>query len=301
MPVKAIVTGGAGFIGSHLVELLLEEGVQTHVIDNLSTGSLSNVHPLAVVHVADVRSDRTIELIVREQPDIVYHLAAQADVSRSIEDAEFDADVNIIGTVKLLEACKLTGRSKLVLASTSSVYGHLHKSLICENDSVAPASFFGLSKLTAESYIRLFHKLYHVPYTILRIANVYGPRQTPKGEGGVIAVFIDKIRKGLPLTIHGDGEQTRDFVYVKDVARAALSTLYRGHQNTFHVSTATPTSINQLIAILSDFEQVALPVRHGPSRIGDIKHSCLDNYNARIYLGWRPTTVLAHGLIETFR
>lgn len=301
MTVKAFVTGGAGFIGSHLAEALLESGVQTHVLDNLSSGSLSNVHPLAVAHACDIRSDEAVRTILREKPDILFHLAAQADVGRSIEDPAFDADVNITGTINLLEACLKAGVGKIVFASTSAVYGNLQKELIDEGDPALPVSYYGLSKWAAENYIRLYYRLYGLPYTILRYGNVYGPRQTAKGEGGVIAVFAEKIRKGLTLNIHGDGEQTRDFIYVKDVARANIAAIDGGHAETIQVSTAVKTSVNEIVAHMAHIRGAPLSVQHTPARLGDIRHSCLDNRKAHSLLIWQPVTDLAAGLYETLR
>ncbi|NRF95278.1 NAD-dependent epimerase/dehydratase family protein [Paenibacillus frigoriresistens] len=213
---KAVVTGGAGFIGSHLVEELLAEHVEVHIIDNLISGKQKYVNPQAIFHLADISSEQIKSLIEDIRPDVVFHLAAQADVQRFIQNPGYDAMVNLVGTIYLLEACRDAAVSKFIFASISAVYGNLQKEQIVETDPICPISYYGISKYAAESYIRVFHQLYGLPYTILRYGNVYGPRQTPKGEGGVVAVFMERIQKGTPLTIHGDGEQTRDFVYVKD-------------------------------------------------------------------------------------
>ncbi len=196
---KALVTGGAGFIGSHLVRALADSGIRVHVLDNLTTGNVANVDPRAVMHMADIRSSETRTLLIRESPDIVFHLAAQADVQQSIHRPDEDADVNVMGTIHLLQACHEVGVSKLIFASTSGVYGELQKQCIQEDDPVEPISGYGLSKLTAESYIRLFHRLYGMNYTILRYGNVYGPGQAAKGEGGVVALFYGSTEKREPL------------------------------------------------------------------------------------------------------
>jgi UDP-glucose 4-epimerase len=297
---KAVVTGGAGFIGSHLVDKLVATGFEVHVIDNLQSGHLYNVHPQAAFHEEDVRSKDSKEIIVREKPDVVFHLAAQADVQRSMNDPSYDADVNIMGTVNLLEACLAASVKKLVFSSTSGVYGNLQRDLISEEDPAAPISYYGLSKWTAEAYIRIFSLLHGIPFTILRYGNVYGPRQMPKGEGGVIAVFTKKIKSGLPLHIHGDGEQTRDFVFVKDVVLANIAAIKFGHQETVHISTGHSTSINNLVQMLKRIHGSDIETRHSPAIEGDICNSCLDCRKAYRQLQWQPQVGMMNGLIETY-
>jgi UDP-glucose 4-epimerase len=296
---KAIVTGGAGFIGSHLVEALVCQGIQVSVIDNLVSGEQRRIHPSAVLNRMDIRSNEAKDLIVREKPDVVFHLAAQTDVQKSLLDPKYDADVNVCGTINLLEACREAGGGKLIFASTSAVYGNLQKERISEENPVAPISYYGLSKWSAESYIGLFYQLYDIPYTILRFSNVYGPGQTPKGEGGVVAVFLDRIHACKPLTIHGDGEQTRDFIYVKDVVGAMLAAIERGDQQTAHVSSSNKTSINKLVSMLSRIRGADFEVVYTAARIGDIEHSCLDNSKASLLLHWQPVMDLWDGLTET--
>ncbi|MBX9957272.1 GDP-mannose 4,6-dehydratase [Peribacillus simplex] len=297
---KAIVTGGAGFIGSHLVEKLILNGAEVHVLDNMISGHSEYVHPNAIIHTEDICSEVAGQIIMREKPDVVFHLAAQADVSRSILEPHYDADVNINGTINILKACHESSVSKLIFSSTSGVYGNLQKDLISEDDLTGPISYYGLSKLTAESYIRLFHQLYGLPYTILRYGNVYGPRQTAKGEGGVVAVFLEKLKKGMPLSIHGDGEQTRDFIYVKDIVDANIASVNRGNQETIQVSTAQKTSVNQLLEMLTLIHGSKVNTVHSAERTGDIKHSCLDNRKARQSLNWYPKTDIFQGLTETY-
>lgn len=297
---KVLVTGGAGFIGSHLVDALVSMGTAVHVVDNLSTGQRENVHPRAILHVLDVCSQEAKDLIVREQPDVVFHQAAQVDVQRSIREPEYDANVNIVGTINVLEGCCQASVKKFIYASSCAVYGDLATDLITEEHFTRPVSFYGVSKLTPESFIRLFHRIYGIPFTILRYANVYGPRQTAKGEGGVVAIFLDRIRKGLPLVIHGDGEQTRDFVYVKDVVTANLAAVQQGHQEIIQIGTSARTSVNQLVEYLEGIHGSRIPVEYGPERPGDIRHSCLDNRKARRVLGWTPRYNAAAGLQETY-
>ncbi|KIL41617.1 UDP-glucose 4-epimerase [Gordoniibacillus kamchatkensis] len=298
---KAVVTGGAGFIGSHLAEALAAEGMTVHVIDNLSTGRPDYVPASVTMHNLDIRSEEARQLIVSIRPDIVFHQAAQVDVQRSVRDPDFDASINIAGTANMLQACAQAAVNKIVYASSCAVYGDLQEALIEEHHRTEPISFYGISKLTPESYIRLFHRLYGLGYTILRYANVYGPRQTPKGEGGVVAIFLDRIGKGLPLIVYGDGNQTRDFVYVKDVVRANVAAAKRGDGQIVQVGTAVPTSIDELVAKLRDIHGAELAVEYRQERPGDIKHSCLSKAKAGSVLAWQPHYDLYCGLKETYR
>lgn len=297
---KIIVTGGAGFIGSHLVDALIKRGHEVHVLDNLTTGQLKNLNPKAIPHFVDICKGRAKELIIEVKPEVVYHLAAQADVGRSVTNPSFDAEVNINGTINILEACSELSVKKLIFASTSAVYGNLETDLLKEEDITAPTSYYGLSKLTAESYIRMFNELYALPYTILRYANVYGPRQIPKGEGGVVAVFLDRLARGRSLTIHGDGEQTRDLIYVKDVVEANLAALKLGNGQTLHVSTSQRTSINDMVKRLETLHHQPIKTIRAIGRIGDIKHSCLDNRKAMQFLNWSPKIDILDGLSKTY-
>lgn len=298
---KVIVTGGAGFIGSHLTQVLLEQQAEVYVIDNLSTGKAGNVPGRARLCQFDICQPEAEELIVSLAPDYVFHLAAQADVQRSLADPGEDSRVNIAGTLRILGALRRLGKGKLIMASTSGVYGALDKPLIGACDPVAPISFYGLSKSTAEAYIRLYHELFGTAYTILRYGNVYGPGQTPKGEGGVVAVFNEQLKKGGPLTVYGDGEQTRDFIYVADIAAANLAAMRSGNGRTLHVSTGIPTSINTLIERIAEVTGRALTVHYAPGKPGDIRHSCLDPAETREVLGWTSTYSLKEGLLRTLQ
>lgn len=297
---KAIVTGGAGFIGSHLVEELIKKGFKVHILDNLTTGSMKNVHPAAVFHSVDIRDKRAKEVILEEKPDIVFHLAAQADVGKSISEPNYDASVNINGTINILEACHEADVKKIIFASTSAVYGDFKTDALSERDPTVPISYYGVSKLSAESYFRLFYQLYKLPFTILRYGNVYGPRQLSKGEGGVVAVFLDRIKKGELLTIHGDGGQTRDFIYVKDIVQANLAAMDRGHQETFNVSTGRTTSVSQLVSYFEKIHGSPIDTVQVDGKKGDIKHSCLNNQKAIHSLDWNPVFDIYHGLEETY-
>lgn len=298
---KAIVTGGAGFIGSHLVEELINQSMEVHVIDNMTFGKSQNVHPLAIIHTMDIRSADARNVIVKVKPDVVFHLAAQADVTQSINHPFDDASININGTINMLEACHEANVKKFVFASTSAVYGDLQVNRLSEEDSTEPISYYGLSKLTAEAYIKQFNKLYQLPFTILRYGNVYGPRQQAKGEGGVVAIFIDKLVKGDPITIFGNGEQTRDFIYVKDIAHANIAAIENGDNEIIQVGTGERTSVNRLIDLLEQIGGGTIETKYSDSKPGDIKHSCLDNTKANQLLKCAPYTHIFNGLEETYK
>ena len=297
---KVAVTGGAGFIGSHLTDYLLKEGYEVHILDNYSSGHYFPEHPNVVLHEVDIRSERAQAIIEAEKPAFVFHLAAQADVTRSINNPCEDADININGTINILEGCRKANVKKIIFSSTSAVYGNLQKETIEEHDRTSPISYYGLSKLSAEQYIQLYQVLYGLDFTILRYGNVYGPRQTAKGEGGVIAVFMDRMKEGSCLKIHGDGKQTRDFVFVEDVVKANIAAMTSGSNDIFHVSTNKPTSINQLAEILLELHPDSLETIHVTSRTGDIKHSCLLNEKCCEQLGWKPEYSISEGLQKTY-
>ncbi|MCR8645184.1 GDP-mannose 4,6-dehydratase [Paenibacillus sp. N1-5-1-14] len=298
---KAIVTGGAGFIGSHLVHALVSKGLEVHVIDNLSTGHADRLPHQSELYQLDINDPETKNLVLHIKPHVVFHLAAQADVSTSIQLPAMDAEVNINGTIQLLEACYESGVQKFIFASTSAVYGDLQRELLSESDPTNPISFYGLSKWAAECYIRMFHHFYKLPYTILRFANVFGPGQTPKGEGGVVAIFLEKIKEELPLIIHGDGEQTRDFIYVKDVVEANIAAMSHASCRTLHVSTGTQTTINELAEKLQSIHDSRVAIVRTTHRHGDIRHSCLDPRLAKQHLNWSPQYDVLTGLTQTYR
>lgn len=297
---KAVVTGGAGFIGSHLVEGLIIKGFEVHIIDNLSSGKLDNVHSHVHIHVLDICSIEAKEVILRIKPDVVFHLAAQADVTTSINKTIEDASININGTINMLDACKEAGVKKFIFASTSAVYGDIQKDLITEDDLTNPISYYGHSKLTAEKYIQLYNKYHQLPYTILRYGNVYGPRQIAKGEGGVIAIYIKALNNREPLKVYGDGNQTRDFIHVLDVVQANLASIENGAKEIIHVSTGQSTSINQIIETLRKIHDDEINVVYQPAKPGDIKHSCLNYKKAKSLLKVAPLYNIQDGLRQTY-
>lgn len=297
---KVLVTGGAGFIGSHVVDKLIGHGFEVCIVDNLSSGRQENINPLAKLYVSDIiEKKRLSEIFDIEHPDFVVHHAAQIDVQASLRDPVMDAENNIIGTLSLVKCCASYGVKKIIYASSAAVYGNPVYLGLDEEHPVKPISFYGISKHTPEHYLQVFAHLSQVRYTILRYANVYGPRQDPKGEGGVAAIFADKLLSKQSPVIYGDGEQTRDFVYVKDVAAANLAALKLGDNEVFNISCNSQTSVNQLFEMCRDILQSsAKPIYKAP-RPGDIVHSYMDNSKAKTRLGWSPEYSLYQGLRDT--
>ncbi|MDA8097304.1 MAG: NAD-dependent epimerase/dehydratase family protein [Clostridia bacterium] len=298
---RVLVTGGAGFIGSHIVDHLIGAGAAVVVVDNLSTGREENLHPRAQFYNIDITDPALSEVFAREQPEVAIHEAAQASVDISVTSPEADAETNILGTLNLLEAARTAGTRKVVYASSAAVYGEPTYLPIDEAHPVAPLSPYGASKFTPELYLAAYRRLYGLDYVALRYANVYGPRQDALGEGGVVAVFAGRLCRGEHLEIHGDGNQTRDFVHVEDVARANLKALESGTALVCNISTGEPTSVNELVCSFAAVTGREPAVSYGPAREGDIRHSRLDNLRARRYLDWTPVRDLKEGLEETLR
>ncbi len=297
-----IVTGGAGFIGSHLVDRLLADQHEVLVIDNLSTGSRDNVNSKAQFVEMDIRSAELESLFKEFKPQYVFHEAAQTMVPISMADPALDCDVNLMGLINVLNACVAAKVEKIIMPSSAAVYGDLTSLPLDETMTGHPASFYGLTKLTTESYLRLYEENFGLPYICFRYANVYGPRQGHGGEGGVISIFCEQLQQGQELVVFGDGDQTRDFVYVADVVAANMLALeHPDITGVYNVSTETSTSLNELIVA---FEQVVghpITVQHEPARIGDIKHSLLSIKKVARDLSYKPSIELLEGLKETFK
>jgi UDP-glucose 4-epimerase len=297
---KVLVTGGAGFIGSHIVDHLINRGDQVVVVDNISTGKEEQIHPEASFYRVDLTSPQLLEVFEKEKPEVVIHQAAQIDVQTSVLDPITDANINIIGTIHLLEASRKTGVRKVIYASSAAIYGNPAYLPIDEQHPIQPLSGYGVSKYTPEHYLSVYHSLYGLEYTILRYANVYGLRQEPHGEGGVISIFINKVITDQTMRIFGDGEQTRDYIYVEDVARANLAATTHGNGEVLNIGTGVSTSLNEIIEMFNTITGKKIPVEYGPERPGDIKHSYFNNEKARSVLAWEPQVTLLEGLRQTY-
>ena len=298
---KVLVTGGAGFIGSHIVDHLLAAGNEVVVLDDLSTGSLQNLNPEAAFVKMNILDDGLMQVFERERFDSVCHLAAQTSVSHSVEHPEFDAQVNVAGTLKVLEGCRRTGVSRIIFASSAAVYGDVVTLPVPENSLPRPTSFYGLSKLTGEQYIQMYQTLYGLPYVILRYANVYGERQGDRGEGGVVSIFTRCLQQGEVLTVFGDGSQTRDFIYVGDVAAANVQAICSRETNRIlNISTQTENSVNQLIKLLAEISGREIAIENQAARAGDILRSMLCSEEAKKALEWIPATSFKEGLTRTY-
>ena len=297
---KVLLTGGAGFIGSHVVDHLLVRGHEVVVVDDLSSGKRENVPDGAVFYERDVR-DGCAEVFEEFVPEALCHQAAQMDVRRSVREPAFDADVNVIGTIQLLENCVRYNVGKVVFASTGgAVYGEQNEFPAPESHPQYPISPYGVSKLAGERYLNYYHAQYRIRYVALRYANVYGPRQDPHGEAGVVAIFSGNLADGRTSTINGTGTQTRDYVYVKDVALANVLALEgEAPSGAYNIGTGNETSVNRLYELLREIPGENLPPEQGPAKPGEQLRSSVDPAKAARVLGWRPETKLTAGLEAT--
>ena len=297
---KVLVTGGAGFIGSHVADRLLKDGHEVVILDDLSTGHVEHLNPAARFYQMDIQSPWLDELFKIERPEAVLHEAAQASVRHSVEDPGFDATVNILGTVTLLQASVRHGVRRFLFASTGgALYGDADVIPTPEDYPTLPVSPYGASKLAAEVYLRTFHALHGLSYTALRYANVYGPRQDPHGEAGVVGIFARRLLGADTARINGDGKQTRDFVYVGDVADANARALASDAVGSFNVGTGVETDINTIFQLLTRLSGNHQPEVHGPAMPGEQRRSVVDARKIQKMMGWRSQTSLEAGLEAT--
>ena len=298
---KVLVTGGAGFIGSHVVDLFIESGYEVVVVDNLSTGRVSNLNPKATFYPLDIRSPQLADVFKKERPDIVDHHAAQMDVRRSTYEPIYDADVNILGSINLIECAKTYEVDHFVYISTGgAVYGEPEYLPCDEEHPIKPICQYGASKHTVEHYLYMYNYNYGLNYTVLRYPNVYGPRQDPKGEAGVVAIFTGQMLAGEQIVINGDGEQERDFVYVEDCARANLMAVSgRGANGIYNLGFGKPNSVNDIYMNLKDITGYERDAIYGPAKVGETRRIFLDAGKAQTELGWQPMVELYDGLEKT--
>jgi UDP-glucose 4-epimerase len=309
MTARALITGGAGFIGSHVADLFLGNGYEVEIIDDLSSGKATNVPESAALHRISVTSPEAARVVGEGRFDVLVHLAAQMDVRRSVADPVFDATTNIVGIVNLLEAVRHSGRkTRVVFTSTGgAIYGDFNKPPNIETNPKEPDSPYAISKLSSEYYLAYYGRIHGLEHVSVRFGNVYGPRQDPHGEAGVVAIFCSRILAGKPLTIFGDGEQTRDYVYVGDVANAvwlgatfALPRAGTVDERSFNIGTGLGTSVLEVARLLQDAAGSSVEIKFEPPRPGELLESFLNVEKARTVLGWQPRVSLADGLAETF-
>lgn len=301
---RTMVTGGAGFIGSALVDRLLAEGHEVDVVDDLSGGSLSNLADARAaggraltIHQLDVRVPETTDLVVRRRPAVIFHLAAQVDVQVSVADPVLDADVNVLGSLRVLEGARLAGTDRVVFAASVGLYGEPEPSElpVAESHPHRPLSPYGVAKKAVIDYLVAYRELHALEFSALALGNVYGPRQAPHGEAGVVAIFADALARGRPVTIFGDGEQTRDYVYVDDVVDAFARAASKAGGLVCNIGTGRETTVNELLRTMASVAGVVPELQHAAGRPGELKRSVLDSTRARIHLGWRPWTTLEVG------
>ncbi len=298
---RILILGGAGFIGSHLVELLNNKSNHEMVVlDNLSSGLRNNIPQNIQFYKMDIRDHELDTVFKKHQFDVVVNLAAQTMVPFSLKQPDVDADINILGLINVLECCRKYSVKRIIFSSSAAVYGNNANVPLTENEPLTPTSFYGISKMVAEHYLRVYHELYGLDGIVLRFANVYGERQGNGGEGGVVSIFSRRIAEGLPLTLFGDGGQTRDFVYAGDIAEAIAAALNAKGSLVLNVSNGIEVSINELINTFAAVSNKHLEVEHDDAREGDIYRSCLDNTALIKALNTAPQTSLQTGLAKTY-
>ncbi|HEV3234702.1 MAG TPA: NAD-dependent epimerase/dehydratase family protein [Candidatus Dormibacteraeota bacterium] len=297
---KVMITGGAGFIGSNIADRLAQEGHELIVLDDLSSGAREQVPGGANFYQMELDSRWIGRVVGREKPDAICHLGAQISVRRSVEDPYFDAHVNIMGSLQLIEAARRQNVKRFLFASTGgAIYGDTDVMPTPESHLAMPVSPYGTSKLSVEHYLHCFHSMYGLSYAALRLANVYGPRQDPHGEAGVVAIFSRALLSGKTPTINGDGTQTRDYVYVGDVVEAFVAALGSDVSGSFNVGTGVETDVNALYDLIAAAAGSSAPAAHGPAKPGEQRRSALDTTLIKETIGWTPRTTLAEGIPQT--
>jgi len=300
--VRVLVTGGAGFIGSNIVDALISAGHEIAIIDNLSTGKEENINPEASFFHIDITDFEALEGIFQNfKPEIVFHVAAQIDLRKSVEEPSFDAEVNVVGSVNLFSLCIQYGVKRIIFSSTGgALYGEREKIPANENSSIEPLSPYGVSKYCTEQYLNYFKRLYGIERVILRYGNVYGPRQDPFGEAGVIAIFTNKILNGETLTVYGDGNQTRDYIFIEDVVRANLLSI-EGKEGIYNIGTNVETSVNHIIELFSKILEKDIKPIYTQPRKGEVYRISLNTEKAKMELGFEVKFTFEEGLRKTIQ
>jgi UDP-glucose 4-epimerase len=299
---KALVTGGAGFIGSHVVDALIQRGYQVVAVDNLSTGNLENINPAATFYQADICNSELEGIFEKEAPELVNHQAAQTVIQKSMEDPVFDANQNILGSLNLILQCLRFGVKKIIYASSGgAVYGEPKYRPVDESHPVNPISYYAISKHTVEHYLHLAHLQHSLGYVVLRYSNVYGPRQNPEGEAGVVAIFTRQMLQGKRLIIFGKGDKTRDYIHVSDVVTANLLAMEKDENGIYNIGTGVETSDQEMFNLLAELTGYQGNPHYAPVREGELYKICLDSSIAQRELGWQPRFLLGEGLRETVK
>lgn len=300
VPKTILVTGGAGFIGSHLVDKLMELGAKVIVLDDLSTGKLTHLPRGVNFHHGSITESTVEEIFHKEKPNVVFHMAAQISTSSSVRDPVQDAQTNILGTLRLLDAARHHGIEKFIYSSTGgALYGDPEENPCTEDQPIRPLSPYGISKLVGEQYLDLYHRIYRLNYTSLRYGNVYGPRQDPKGEAGVIAIFCMNMLKNSPPRIFGTGDQERDFIYVNDVVEANILAMEQRTVGPYNIGTGISCSVNDIFSMLSANLKFRKAPIYSPNRMGDVHQISLDATKALTEMGWRAKVDIQDGLSYT--
>ncbi|MEW6096126.1 MAG: NAD-dependent epimerase/dehydratase family protein [bacterium] len=297
---KILITGGAGFIGSCIVDRLINQGDEVIIVDNLSTGKEKNINQSAKFYKLDIQDPKIEDIFKHDQIDVVNHHAAQIDVRKSVSDPIFDTNINILGSINLLQLCVKYNVKKFIFASSGgTVYGEQRFYPATEEHPTQPICPYGINKLAIEHYLYYYYTIYNLKYIVLRYANIYGPRQDPWGEAGVVAIFINKMLTKEQPIINGDGEQTRDYTYIDDVVDANILAMNSTTTGIFNVGTGVETSVNKLFSMMLDTMKTTVKEVHGPAKEGEINRSCLDYTKAKEILGWQPKIQFEDGIKKT--
>lgn len=298
---KVLVTGGAGFIGSNIADAVIAKRHKAVILDDLSSGNLKNVNNKAEFYKADIADEKAVfEIFKKEKPDAVIHCAAQIDVRKSVADPKYDADINILGSLNILEACVENNTKKIIFASSGgTIYGECGNKAPCEKTFPDPLSPYGIAKYCVENYIKFYGAIHGLKYTVLRYANVYGPRQDPKGEAGVVAIFAGKMLNNEPVTVFGSGKQMRDYVYVSDVVEANIRSLTKADNSIINIGTNKAVPLNEIVKIMSFISKTDKKPVYKKKREGELFKSFLDNKKAWRTLGWKPEVDIEEGIKKT--